>query len=421
MTVGRAEDASISINHNSVSRLHCEVHALGDGRFEIVDKGSSNGVRVNGADLRRGIVEPGDVIELGDVKFKFVGAGQIFRPTESQQLSVHQRSRRGRASCGRSAGATRLPFAIFAVVVVAGAIGRVGVHAAKPDAAGIGADGRGGRRPSKQSLDDAKRHVRRGRLRGGARRSSQGAIPESSRCARRDRLQGRREQVGRQSAHRVRRRETDIRDEARLYQRVAQDVGGRRRRAARRPPTSSRCSTRRGGGVRNADGASDRRRQPQPAPRATPSPTSSAAASAKPGVTPTTQRAGSTRAERNDAARHGSSGEARSPLATSAPSPRDRRASTTANGRLALQARRRTRKLALKQQLEQQRAQRPRVGHRDPPAHQHVQRPGRSRPASQQARALMAQRTAQSRQRRPRVRHCESLSQSEEGATRRST
>ncbi len=80
LTLGRAEDASISINHNSVSRLHCEVHALGDGRFEIVDKGSSNGVRVNGADLRRGIVEAGDVIELGDVKFKFVGAGQIFPP-----------------------------------------------------------------------------------------------------------------------------------------------------------------------------------------------------------------------------------------------------------------------------------------------------------------------------------------------------
>jgi ABC transport system ATP-binding/permease protein len=89
-TIGRAEDATISVNHNSVSRLHCEVHALGEGRFEIVDKGSSNGVRVNGADLRRGIVEAGDIIELGDVKFKFVGQGQIFRPgaTESQQVAA---------------------------------------------------------------------------------------------------------------------------------------------------------------------------------------------------------------------------------------------------------------------------------------------------------------------------------------------
>lgn len=90
MTIGRAEDASISVNHNSVSRLHCEVHALGDGRFEIVDKGSSNGVRVNAVELKRSIIEAGDTIELGDVRFKFVGAGQVFvaGPNESQQLTA---------------------------------------------------------------------------------------------------------------------------------------------------------------------------------------------------------------------------------------------------------------------------------------------------------------------------------------------
>jgi pSer/pThr/pTyr-binding forkhead associated (FHA) protein len=90
MSIGRAEDASISVNHNSVSRLHCEIHALGDGRFEIVDKASSNGVRVNGVELRRSIIEAGDVIELGDVRFKFVGAGQVFvpGPNESQQLTA---------------------------------------------------------------------------------------------------------------------------------------------------------------------------------------------------------------------------------------------------------------------------------------------------------------------------------------------
>src|SRR5262249_44444440 len=90
LTVGRAEEADVSVNHNSVSRIHCEIHALGDGRFEIVDKGSSNGVRVNAAELRRGIIEDGDVIELGDVRFKFVGAGKVFRPgtTESQQLAA---------------------------------------------------------------------------------------------------------------------------------------------------------------------------------------------------------------------------------------------------------------------------------------------------------------------------------------------
>jgi pSer/pThr/pTyr-binding forkhead associated (FHA) protein len=122
LTIGRAEDAGISVNHNSVSRLHCEVHSLGEGRFEIVDKGSSNGVRVNGADLRRGIIEPGDVIELGDVKFKFVGAGQIFRPTESQRLAAIS-DRAADEIIGVRRGYSALPIAIFAVVVAAGAAG----------------------------------------------------------------------------------------------------------------------------------------------------------------------------------------------------------------------------------------------------------------------------------------------------------
>jgi len=122
LSIGRAEDASISVNHNSVSRMHCEVHALGDGRFEIVDKGSSNGVRVNGAELRRGIIESGDVIELGDVKFKFIGAGQIYRATESQQVAaMSDRVARDVSSPPRAANA--LPVAAFVIVVVAGAAG----------------------------------------------------------------------------------------------------------------------------------------------------------------------------------------------------------------------------------------------------------------------------------------------------------
>jgi pSer/pThr/pTyr-binding forkhead associated (FHA) protein len=122
LTIGRAEDASISVNHNSVSRLHSEVHALGDGRFEIVDKGSSNGVCVNGAELRRGIIEPGDIIELGDVRFKFIGAGQIYRATESQQLAaMGERAAKEAALAPRSSNA--LPIAAFIVVVVGGAAG----------------------------------------------------------------------------------------------------------------------------------------------------------------------------------------------------------------------------------------------------------------------------------------------------------
>lgn len=81
MTIGRAEDAAVSINHSSVSRLHAELVALGNGRYEVVDKGSANGIRINGVELRRGILEAGDALELGDVRLRFVGAGKIFRST----------------------------------------------------------------------------------------------------------------------------------------------------------------------------------------------------------------------------------------------------------------------------------------------------------------------------------------------------
>jgi pSer/pThr/pTyr-binding forkhead associated (FHA) protein len=138
MTIGRAEDASISVNHNSVSRLHCEVHALGEGRFEIVDKGSSNGVRVNSADLRRGIVEAGDVIELGDVKFKFVGAGQIFLPgvNDSQQLAAIG-DRDASAMAGGRRGVGVLPYVVFGAVVAAVAVGAWAFTRPRPEPIGI--------------------------------------------------------------------------------------------------------------------------------------------------------------------------------------------------------------------------------------------------------------------------------------------
>ena len=158
MTVGRAEDASISINHNSVSRLHCEIHALGDGRFEIVDKGSSNGVRVNSAELRRGIIEAGDVIELGDVKFKFVGAGQIFRPgaTDSQQLAAIG-ERTAAQIVGGKRKSSMLPYVLFiGVVGVGGACAWWFIRpptGVSPDAsASASSDG-----PEAQALADAKK------------------------------------------------------------------------------------------------------------------------------------------------------------------------------------------------------------------------------------------------------------------------
>jgi pSer/pThr/pTyr-binding forkhead associated (FHA) protein len=213
MSVGRAEDANISINHNSVSRLHCEVHALGDGRFEIVDKGSSNGVRVNGADLRRGIVEPGDVIELGDVRFKFVGAGQIFRPTESQQLSAITDRDAAELVRGRRSSS---------VVVVTGAAGAWAYTRPRMRASTASATVHA---PEQGVLDEAKR------LCGGgagdcelAHLKVESGIPESSRW--RDAPEFREvESLWAQSLIERADGASDVATKRDLYQRVAQTLG----------------------------------------------------------------------------------------------------------------------------------------------------------------------------------------------------
>ncbi|RYE77347.1 MAG: FHA domain-containing protein, partial [Myxococcales bacterium] len=90
LSIGRAEECGISINHPSVSRFHAEVRPIGKGRYEITDKGSSNGIRVNTIDFRRTLLEHGDLIELGDVRMRFVERGQVYRPMAdmTQQLSA---------------------------------------------------------------------------------------------------------------------------------------------------------------------------------------------------------------------------------------------------------------------------------------------------------------------------------------------
>ena len=70
--------------------LACRAKLVGSGRYEIVDHGSSNGIRINGVDLARGLLDARDLVELGDVVLKFIPEGQLYRPTpdESRQLAA---------------------------------------------------------------------------------------------------------------------------------------------------------------------------------------------------------------------------------------------------------------------------------------------------------------------------------------------
>ncbi|GAB4110188.1 MAG: hypothetical protein OHK0013_46020 [Sandaracinaceae bacterium] len=78
LRIGRAEDLEIWVNHRSISREHAEL-AVDNGSVVIRDLGSSNGVRINGVETKQGPLRPGDVIELGQVRFRMVGAGEHFQ------------------------------------------------------------------------------------------------------------------------------------------------------------------------------------------------------------------------------------------------------------------------------------------------------------------------------------------------------
>jgi hypothetical protein len=83
VTIGRSRDSDVVIQDRSVSRRHAVMKRCDDGRFLILDAGSSNGTSVNGRNaLTRGAGPPtplalGDTLRLGSLEFTFVHAAGL--------------------------------------------------------------------------------------------------------------------------------------------------------------------------------------------------------------------------------------------------------------------------------------------------------------------------------------------------------
>jgi ABC transport system ATP-binding/permease protein len=113
LVIGRGEECEVSVNHPSVSRVHAEIRRAVDGRWEIVDLSSANGIRVNGSELPNSLLDSRDVIELGDVVLKYLPAGEIYIPGPEEALRL---DRNAQAKQG-------LPFWLKLAVVLALAAG----------------------------------------------------------------------------------------------------------------------------------------------------------------------------------------------------------------------------------------------------------------------------------------------------------
>lgn len=88
--IGRGEECDFSLDHASVSRVHAEVRRIDADHFEIIDKGSANGLRINSREMPRAVLDGRDVIEIGDVVLKYIPKGQVFRatPAEGERLAA---------------------------------------------------------------------------------------------------------------------------------------------------------------------------------------------------------------------------------------------------------------------------------------------------------------------------------------------
>jgi len=82
--IGRTDDNDVVINHRSISRHHAKIVRQGES-YTVVDHASANGVFVNGEKYDRVELRPGDMVDLGHVRMRFVGVGEawVFDPVNA--------------------------------------------------------------------------------------------------------------------------------------------------------------------------------------------------------------------------------------------------------------------------------------------------------------------------------------------------
>lgn len=96
--IGRTDDNDIALDHRSLSRTHCKLVREENGEWRIIDMQSANGLMVNGEPYAQVTLRPGDVVELGHVKMKFVGPDDDVALPSTTSSSVTQETGGGGGS-----------------------------------------------------------------------------------------------------------------------------------------------------------------------------------------------------------------------------------------------------------------------------------------------------------------------------------
>jgi pSer/pThr/pTyr-binding forkhead associated (FHA) protein len=68
-TIGRGPEATVVIQGEKVSRLHCGIRPW-ENDYVLKDYGSTNGTLVNESRIQVAVIKPGDVIRIGNVRIQ---------------------------------------------------------------------------------------------------------------------------------------------------------------------------------------------------------------------------------------------------------------------------------------------------------------------------------------------------------------
>jgi hypothetical protein len=88
--IGRSKDNELSLDDNSISRRHAEIHRSQGDEFTIIDLDSLNGVFINNEKVKIEQLHEGDMVEIGDINFRFTlhGAEQLLEDTVVQKTKT---------------------------------------------------------------------------------------------------------------------------------------------------------------------------------------------------------------------------------------------------------------------------------------------------------------------------------------------
>ena len=87
-TIGRTEDNDICIPDGTLSSKHAEIIKTGD-MFRVIDKGSTNGTRINGERITESNLRSSDILQVGGIEILFDSEESSTKASNTTQTNIN--------------------------------------------------------------------------------------------------------------------------------------------------------------------------------------------------------------------------------------------------------------------------------------------------------------------------------------------